>query len=243
VANFFFVKKKDGKLRPVQDYWPLNKWTKKNRNVLPLIPSVINWLAGCMLFTKFNIWWGYNNIQIKPGDKWKATFLMLEGLFEPTVMFFRLTNSPATFQMMINTIFQCEVQEGWFSIFMDNGIIYMKQWLGETEEKHQNQHQELVHQIFDILEVNDLYVKPEKCAFKQEEIEYLGVIVGKGKTRMDPKKLMAMANYPVPQNMTDIWAFLEFTRYYQYFIPGYSQVVQPLLDLTKKMTPWQWGPD
>ena len=105
-ANFFFVKKKDGKLRQVQDYQPLNKWTKKNRNVSPLIPSIVDRLAGCSLFTKFDIWWGYNNIHIKLGDEWKATFLTPEGLFKPTVMFFGLTNSPATFQMMMNTIFQ-----------------------------------------------------------------------------------------------------------------------------------------
>jgi hypothetical protein len=134
-ANFFFVKKKDGKLRPVQDYHPLNKWTKKNQNVSSLL-SVIDWLARCTLFTKFDIQWGYNNIQIKPGNKWKAAFLTPEGLFELTVMFFGLTNSLAMFQMMMNTIFWCEVQGGWFLIFMDDGIIYTKWWPGETEEQH-----------------------------------------------------------------------------------------------------------
>ena len=105
VANFFFVKKKDGKLRPVQDYRPLNKWTIKNQNVSPLIPQTIDRLSECTLFTKFDVRWGYNNIRIKPGDEWKAAFLTPEGLFEPMVMFFGLTNSPATFQMMMNTIF------------------------------------------------------------------------------------------------------------------------------------------
>ncbi len=104
-ANFFFVKKKDGKLHPVQDYRPINKWTMKNRNVSPLIPQVIDRLCSCTLFTKVDVRWGYNNIRIKEGDKWKAAFLTPEGLFEPTVMFFGLTNSPATFQMMMNTIF------------------------------------------------------------------------------------------------------------------------------------------
>ena len=89
-ANFFFVKKKDGKLRPVQDYGPLNKWMIKNRNVSPLIPATIDRLSGCTLFTKFDVRWGYNNIRIKPGDEWKAAFLTPEGLFEPKVMFFRL---------------------------------------------------------------------------------------------------------------------------------------------------------
>ena len=78
---------------------------KKNRDVSPLIPSVVDRLAGCSLFMKFDIRWGYNNIHIKPGDEWKAAFLTPEGLFEPTVMFFGLMNSPATFQMMMNTIF------------------------------------------------------------------------------------------------------------------------------------------
>ncbi len=92
-ANFFFVKKKDRKLRPVQDYCPINKWTKRNQNVSPLIPQVINRLRGCTLFTKVDVRWGYNNIRIKEGDKWKAAFLTSEGLFEPTIMFFGLTNS------------------------------------------------------------------------------------------------------------------------------------------------------
>ena len=83
----------------------INKWTKKNRNVFPLIPQVIDCLSGCTKFTIVDICWGYNNIWIKESDKGKATFLTHEGLFEPMVMFFGLTNSPATFQMMMNTIF------------------------------------------------------------------------------------------------------------------------------------------
>jgi hypothetical protein len=140
--------------------------------------------------------------------------------------------------MMMNTIFWHEV---WFSIFMDDGIIYMKQFPGETEDHHRQWHRQLVHWIFEILEKNNLYVKLEKCTFEQEEIKYLGIIIGKGKTQMDPKKLMAMANYATPQNPTDVCAFLGFTGYYQYFIQGYSQIAWPLLDLTKKNKVWQWG--
>jgi hypothetical protein len=170
-----------------------------------------------------------------------VVFLTPEGLFKPMVMFFRLTNSSATFQMMMNTIFWSEVHEGWFLIFMDNGIIYTKRWPGEIEEQHWQQHQQLVHHIFDILKANDLYVKPEKCTFEQDKMEYLGIIVGKGKTCMDLKKLMAVASYPVPKNPTDVWAFLGFTGYYWYFIQGYSQITRPLLDLTKKAEVWHWG--
>jgi Reverse transcriptase (RNA-dependent DNA polymerase) len=197
--------------------------------------------VGCTLFTKFDIQWGYNNIWIKPGDEWKAAFLTPEGLFEPMVMFFRLTNLLATFQMMMNTIFRREVQEGWFSIFMDDGIIYTKKWPDEMDEQHIKWHRLLVHCIFDILEANDLYIKPEKCAFEQQEIEYLGVIIGKGHLKMDPKKLKGVADYTPPKNPTEVHAFLGFTGYYWYFVQGYLQIARLLLDLTKKSELWHWG--
>jgi len=240
-ANFFFVKKKDGKSQPVQDYRPLNKWTKRNRNISPLIPSVINQLARCTLFTKVDVCWGYNNIRIKPGDEWKAAFLTPEGLFEPTVMFFGLTNSPATFQMMMNTIFRPGVAAGHTSVYMDDIIIHTKRRKDETEEQHLRRHRKLVHKMLDELEANDLYLKPEKYAFEQKEIEYLGVIVGKGHLRMDPKKLKGVANYPVPRNPTNVRAFLGLCSYYHYFIPHFSQIAWPLLELMQKTETWHWN--
>jgi len=135
-ANFFFVKKKDGKLRPVQDYHPINKWMKRNQNISPLIPQVIDWLRGCTLFTKVDVHRGYNNIRIKEGDEWKAAFLTPEGLFKPTVMFFGLTNSSATFQMMMNTIFCTEVAQGWLSVYMDNIAIHTKCKPHKMEQQH-----------------------------------------------------------------------------------------------------------
>ena len=96
-SGFFLVSKKDGKFQPTQDYWNLNKWTILNKYPLSLISNLIHSLSNKALFTKFDIWWGYNNVHIKEGDEWKATFKTSEGLFKPTVMFFDLTISPATF--------------------------------------------------------------------------------------------------------------------------------------------------
>lgn len=92
----FFIKKKDGKLRFIQDYRKINEFTIKNRYPLPLVTDIIGQLHGAKYFTKFDVQWGYNNIRIKAGDEWKAAFTTNQGLFEPTVMFFGLTNSPAT---------------------------------------------------------------------------------------------------------------------------------------------------
>jgi hypothetical protein len=94
---------------------------------------LIHDLAGKKLFTKFNIQWEYNNICIKEGDEWKGAFKTSEGLFEPTVMFFSLTNSPATFQTMMDDIFQEEVAQGWLKIYMDDMIITTE----DDEEEHQ----------------------------------------------------------------------------------------------------------
>ena len=95
--GFFLICKKDGKFWPVQDYRCLNKWTIPNRYPLPLIAELIHDLAGKQIFSKFDVRWGYNNVRIKEGDEWKVAFKTSEGLFEPTVMFFGLTNSPVTF--------------------------------------------------------------------------------------------------------------------------------------------------
>src|SRR5712672_36890 len=138
-APFFFIKKKDGKLRPVQDYRRLNEWTIRNRYPLPLIPQLINRVRGKALFTKFDVRWGYNNVRIKAGDEWKAAFITNEGLYEPTVMFFGLTNSPATFQAMMNAIFKEEIEEGWLIIYMDDMLI--------ATNKNPIYHQKCVHRV------------------------------------------------------------------------------------------------
>ena len=104
-SPFFFIKKKDGSLRPVQDYRKLNDMTVKNRYPLPLIQELLDKLKGARYFTKLDVRWGYNNVRIAEGDEWKAAFRTNRGLFEPTVMFFGLTNSPATFQAMMNKLF------------------------------------------------------------------------------------------------------------------------------------------
>jgi hypothetical protein len=104
-SSFFFIKKKDGKLQPMQDYRKINAWTVHNQYPLPLIGDLIRNLSGTTIFTKFDIQQGYNNIQIKAGDKHKAAFKTRRGLFKPTVMYFGLCNSPATFQAFMNEIF------------------------------------------------------------------------------------------------------------------------------------------
>src|SRR5438270_10976010 len=127
----FFVKKKDGKLQLVQDYRALNAMTVKNKYLLPLIPELIAKLCRAKYFTKLDVRWGFNNVRIKEGDKWKAAFQMNRGLFEPLVMFFSLTNSLATFQTILDDIFEELISEGVVVVYLDDILIFT-----ETINKH-----------------------------------------------------------------------------------------------------------
>src|SRR5713226_9992034 len=130
-SPFFFVKKKDGKLHPIQDYRQLNKKTIRNQYPLPLMSDVVDKLQNASIFTKFDVRWGYNNVHIKEGDEWKAAFKTNKGMFEPLVMFFSLTNSPATFQLMMNELFKDLINTGLVFIYMNDILIATK-----TLEQH-----------------------------------------------------------------------------------------------------------
>jgi len=106
------------------------------------------------VFTKMDLRWGYNNVRIKEGDEWKTAFTIPEGSFEPTVMFFRRTNSPATFQAMMNELLRDLINTRKVAAFIDDVIVGM-----EMEEEHDK----LVIEVIKRLEENDLYVRPEKC--------------------------------------------------------------------------------
>ena len=231
-APFFFIKKKDGKLRPVQDYRHLNEHTIRNRYPLPLIPELISRVQNAALFSKFDVRWGYNNIRIKKQDQWKAAFITNEGLFELRVMFFRLTNSPATFQTMMNAIFAEELRQEWLTIYIDDILVHM--------DEDKTLHQQRVHQVLHKLARHDLFLKPKKCQFEQTSVEFLGVILSKGTVQMDPAKLKGIADWSPPKCVKDVRSFLGFTGFYQYFVPNYSRIARPLIQLTQKNTPFHW---
>lgn len=231
-SPFFFVGKKDAKKRPVQDYRELNKLTIPNTYPLPLITSLINKLNKKRWFTKFDIRWGYNNVRIKDGDQWKAAFKTSRGLFEPMVMYFGLTNSPATFQTMMDEIFKEEIARGNVFIYMDDILI--------ATEGTLEQHKPVVWHMLRKLQDNDLYLKPEKCEFHKREVHFLGSIVGEGKVKMDPIKVKALKDWPQPKSVKELRSFLGFGNYYKVFINNYSAITRPLHELTKKATPWHW---
>ena len=202
----FFVGKKDGKKRMVQDYRYLNKWTVKNNYLLPLISDIVENIGTKKMFTKLDLRWGYNNVRIKEEDNWKVAFITPEGLFEPMVMFFGLTNFPATFQVMINEILRDLINTKKLASFIDNIIV-------GTEEKEE--HNEIVEEVVRRMEKNDLYVKPEKCKWKVREVGFLGVVIGKDGIKMEEKKMKAVLDWPTSKSMKDVQKILGLANYYR----------------------------
>ena len=144
MALVFFVRKKNRKKWIIQHYRYLNKWTVKNNYLSPFILDIVENIGTKKVFTKMDLQWGYNNIWIKEGDEWKTTFTTPEGLFKPTVIFFRLMNLSAMFQTIMNEVLQDLINTGKMAIFIDDMII-------GTEG--------VVRRLVE----NDLYVKSEKC--------------------------------------------------------------------------------
>ena len=190
----------------------------------------MNKLKGAKYFTKLDVRWGYNNVQIKEGDEWKAAFLTNRGLFEPLVMFFGLTNSPATFQTMMNELLQDLINTGKVLVYIDNILIFTN---------NLDEHRKLVCQVLSILSTNKLYLKPEKCEFKKQQIDFLGLIVSKGKVEMDPIKVSGIQQWPVPNNKKELQQFLGFCNFYRRFVKDYSKIAKPMTQLTGNDT-WKW---
>ena len=172
---------------------------------MPLILDVVENIGTKRIFTKMDLRWDYNNVWIKEGDEWKAAFMISEGSFEPMVMFFGLTNSPATFQMIMNELLRNLINTGKVAAFIDDVIIGM-----ESEEGHD----ELVAEVIKRLEENDLYVKPEKCKWKVREVGFLGVIIRADEIKMEEEKLKGVLDWPTPKCVKDVQKFLGLANYY-----------------------------
>ena len=159
-------------------------------------------------------------------------FSILEGSFEPTVIFFGLTNSPAIFQVMINDLLRDLVVEEKIAVFIDNVMIAM-----ETEEGHD----EIVEEVLRRLEENDLFIKPEKCVWKVREVGFLGVVIGEDGARMEKEKVQGVVEWPMLKSVKDVQKFLGLANYYRQFVKDFAKIARPLHEVTRKEIKWSWG--
>jgi len=144
-------------------------------------------------------------------------------------MFFGMTNSPATFQTMMNDIFRNLIVEDIVVVYLDNILIFTK-----TEEEHA----QAVRRVLRVLKENKLFLCPEKCEFYKQWIEYLGLVISENEISMNPVKVAEVREWPTPENKTDVQVFLGFVNFYRRFIRDFSAKAQPLFDLTCSEQVW-----
>jgi hypothetical protein len=178
------VEKKDGTRRMCIDYRALNEVTIKNKYPLPRIEDLFDQLRGASVFSKIDLRSGYHLLRIRPSDIPKMAFITMYGLYELTVMSFGLTNVPALFMNLMNSVFM-DYLDKFVVVFIDDILIY-----SQSEEEHA-EHLRLVLQR---LREHQLYAKLSKCEIWIDEVLFLGHIINKEGLAMDPKKVADILN-------------------------------------------------
>ncbi|KAF8751530.1 hypothetical protein RHS01_08389 [Rhizoctonia solani] len=227
-----FVPKKDGSCCLVVNYRRLNNCTKKNVYPLPAPrpDDLMAQLRGAKVFTKLDLQWGYNNVRVKEGDEWKTAFQTKYGLYKSLVMTLGLTNAPAAFQHFMNKLFK-DLLDECVIIYLDDILIYSKDDASHTQH---------VHKVLQRLMDNQLFCKASKCTFHVTSVEYLGIIVSDKGFSLDKLKIQAVQDWPTPTKVKEVQSFLGFANFLQRFVANFSHMAQPLHNLVKKDTPWNW---
>jgi hypothetical protein len=221
-----FVKKKDQTLRMCVDYRPLNEVTIKNKYPLPRIDILFDQLAGAKVFSKIDLRSGYHQIKIR-----KTTFTTRYGLYEYLVMSFGLTNAPVHLMYLMNSVFRPDLDK-FVVIFIDEILVYSK-----SEEEHD----EHLRVVLTRLRDHQLYVKFSKCEFWLKEVQFLGHVLSAEGVAVDPGKVKDLLNWKPPILVHEVRSFLGMAGYYRRFIPDFSKVAKPIIELLKNQTKFVWS--
>lgn len=230
-AGVFYVPKADGGSRLVVDYRKINEITESDQFPLPSQVDLLEKIQEAKIFTKLDLWLGFNNIRIKEGDEWKTTFRNKDDFYEYTVMPFGLKNAPAVFQRFMNHIPR-DLINVCVVVYLDDILIY---------SNNQSQHTQHVQEVLKRIKDNNLFLKLSKCHFYVTTVTYIGIIITPEGVSMEKEKIKAVVDWKEPKKVKELQAFLGFANFYRRFVPEFSSIAKPLTKLTGKDIPWKWG--
>jgi hypothetical protein len=188
-------------------------------------------LKGAKIFSKMDIRWGFNNIQIKPGDEWKTAFRTSRGQYENLVMPFGLMNAPAVFQEFMNAIFRDVIDE-WVVIYMDDILIF-----SNNKEEHTGH----VREVLSWLRKHHLFLKPQKCDFFTTSTSFIGISITPEGISIEKEKIRAVAEWPTPTTVKQLQSFSGFANFLRRWVNNFSTPAKPLTTLARKDVKWSWG--
>ena len=223
-SNVVLVKKSDGTLRFCVDYRQLNNLTVKDSYPLPRIDTCFDALGGARYFSTLDLRQGYWQVENDSESSDKTTFITRKGSFKFKVLPFGLSNAPAVFQRLLNMVMQDLTWEACL-VFLDDIIV-----ISSTFE----QHLERLSAVFQRLKAANLKLKPSKCRPFQIKVKFLGSVVSADGIEPDPDKIKAIVEWPVPENLTELRAFVGLASYYRRHVEGFSDITKPLSELTRK---------
>ncbi|CAA0840369.1 Uncharacterized mitochondrial protein AtMg00860, partial [Striga hermonthica] len=223
-SSVLLAKKKDVTWRFCTDYRALNAATVKDRFPIPSVDDMLDELGGARYFSKIDLRAGYHQIRLAKEDVPNTAFRMHHGHYEYLVMPFGLCNALSTFQFDMNSIFKRYLRK-FVLVFFDDIFVYSKTWADHLEH---------LRVVLEILAANSFYIKPSKCSFAQEVVEYLGHFISHEGVKVDPGKIEVMVGWPKPTSLTQLRGFLGLTGYYQKFVKDYGTIAKPLTEMTKK---------
>lgn len=226
------AKKSNGEYRLCLDFRKLNAVTKKDAYPLPYMNVILDKLGGAKFFTSLDLRSAFWQIPLTEESREKTAFVVPgRGLFEFKVMPFGLSNAPPTMQRLVDSLLGPEFDSQVF-FYLDDAILISSNF---------ESHLRLISQVFEKLKEAGLSLNEEKCKFAKPQLKYLGYVVDQGGLRVDPEKVEAVKDYPVPRGPKDIRRFLGLASWYRRFIKDFAEIAAPLSRLNRKNAKWCWS--